>query len=39
MVHLGLGAFHRAHQAMVFDQLVAGGDTSWGIHGVCMGSA
>ena len=36
VVHLGLGAFHRAHQAMVFDQLLAGGDTRWGVHGVGM---
>ena len=36
LVHLGLGAFHRAHQAMVFDQLLSGGDTRWGIHGVGM---
>jgi fructuronate reductase len=36
VVHLGLGAFHRAHQALVFDQLLAGGDTRWGIHGVAM---
>jgi len=36
VVHLGLGAFHRAHQAMVFDQLLAGGDMRWGIHGVGM---
>lgn len=36
VVHLGLGAFHRAHQAMVFDQLLAGGDTRWGIQGVGM---
>jgi fructuronate reductase len=36
VVHLGLGAFHRAHQAMVFEQLLAGGDTRWGIHGVGM---
>ena len=36
VVHLGLGAFHRAHQAMVFDQLLAVGDTRWGIHGVGM---
>ncbi len=36
VVHLGLGAFHRAHQAMVFDQLLADGDTRWGIHGVGM---
>ena len=36
VVHLGLGAFHRAHQAMVFDQLLATGDMRWGIHGVGM---
>ena len=36
VVHLGLGAFHRAHQAMVFDQLLTHGDTRWGIHGVGM---
>ena len=36
VVHLGLGAFHRAHQAMVFDHLLSTGDTRWGIHGVGM---
>ncbi len=36
VLHLGLGAFHRAHQAMVFDQLLTAGDTRWGIHGVGM---
>jgi len=36
VVHLGLGAFHRAHQAMVFDQLLCDGDMRWGIHGVGM---
>ncbi len=36
VVHLGLGAFHRAHQALVFDHLLAGGDTRWGILGVGM---
>ena len=36
VVHLGLGAFHRAHQAMVFDQLLSAGDMRWGIHGVGM---
>ena len=36
VVHLGLGAFHRAHQAMVFDHLLAAGDMRWGIHGVGM---
>lgn len=36
VVHLGLGAFHRAHQAMVFDRLLATGDARWGVHGVGM---
>lgn len=36
VLHLGLGAFHRAHQAMVFDRLLASGDARWGIHGVGM---
>lgn len=39
VVHLGLGAFHRAHQAMVFDQLLREGDSRWGIHGVGMTQA
>ena len=38
VVHLGLGAFHRAHQALVFDQLLASSDTRWGIFGVAMRS-
>lgn len=38
VVHLGLGAFHRAHQAVVFDQLIAQGDTRWGVLGVAMRS-
>jgi fructuronate reductase len=36
VLHLGLGAFHRAHQAMVFDRLLASGDTRWGVHAVGM---
>lgn len=36
VVHLGLGAFHRAHQAMVFDRLLAAGDGRWGVHAVGM---
>jgi len=36
VLHLGLGAFHRAHQAMVFDQLLRAGDMRWGVHGVGM---
>lgn len=38
VVHLGLGAFHRAHQAIVFDALLQGGDTRWGVLGVAMRS-
>src|SRR4051812_10115176 len=35
IVHLGVGAFHRAHQAMYVDRLLqAGGAREWGICGV-----
>lgn len=34
IVHLGLGAFHRAHQAVYTEQLIERGDTRWGIVGV-----
>ena len=33
IVHLGTGAFHRAHQAMFTDAVLASGDLSWGIIG------
>lgn len=36
VLHLGLGAFHRAHQAMVFEHLLAAGDMRWGVHAVGM---
>ncbi|MDQ3272607.1 MAG: mannitol dehydrogenase family protein, partial [Pseudomonadota bacterium] len=36
--HLGLGAFHRAHQALVFDTLLQRGDGRWGVFGVAMRS-
>jgi fructuronate reductase len=36
VVHLGLGAFHRAHQALVFDRLLQQGDNRWGVLGVAM---
>jgi len=39
IVHLGLGAFHRAHQAVYTDIAMAGGDTDWGIVGATMRSA
>ena len=36
VVHLGLGAFHRAHQALVFGSLLDRGDPRWGVLGVSM---
>lgn len=39
IVHLGLGAFHRAHQAVFTDTVLASGDLSWGILGAGMVSA
>lgn len=36
VVHLGLGAFHRAHQALVFDALLRQGDLRWGVHAFAM---
>jgi fructuronate reductase len=39
VVHLGLGAFHRAHQALVFDRLLQRGDLRWGVFGVAMRSS
>lgn len=39
VVHLGIGAFHRAHQADVFDRALAGGDLRWGIRGASLRSA
>ena len=38
VVHLGLGAFHRAHQAAVFDAALRAGDPRWGIVGVSLRS-
>jgi fructuronate reductase len=36
IVHLGPGAFHRAHQALYTEALLARGDTRWGIVGVSL---
>src|SRR5450830_1297628 len=36
IVHLGLGAFHRAHQAVYTDTVLAAGDLRWGIVGVSL---
>jgi fructuronate reductase len=39
IVHLGVGAFHRAHQAAYVDTCLAAGETDWGIVGVSLRSA
>lgn len=39
VVHLGIGAFHRAHQAAMFDDVLAGGDLRWGIVAASLRSA
>jgi fructuronate reductase len=39
IVHLGLGAFHRAHQAIYTDDAMAAGGGDWGIAGVSLRSA
>jgi len=40
VVHLGIGAFHRAHQAVYTERAaLATGDTTWGILGVTQRSA
>jgi fructuronate reductase len=36
IVHLGIGAFHRAHQAVYTDEVLAAGDARWGILGVSL---
>lgn len=38
VVHLGIGAFHRAHQACYFDALLAGGHRGWMICGASLRS-
>jgi fructuronate reductase len=39
VVHLGVGNFHRAHQAIAFDDLLVAGDLRWGVCGVSLRSA
>ena len=39
IVHLGLGAFHRAHQAVFVDDCLSAGETGWGIVGASLRSA
>ena len=36
IVHIGLGAFHRAHQALYTEAVVESGDARWGIVGVSL---
>lgn len=38
VVHLGIGAFHRAHQAVVFDDALKSGDLRWGVLGASLRS-
>ena len=38
IVHFGIGAFHRAHQAVYTDQAMNAGDRDWGIVGVSLRS-
>ncbi len=38
VVHLGVGGFHRAHQALYLDDLAALGETGWGVVGVGLRS-
>ncbi len=39
IVHLGLGAFHRAHQALYTEAAVEAGDRRWGVVGVSLRDA
>jgi len=39
VVHLGIGAFHRAHQAVYLDDRIAAGETDWAICGASLRSA
>ncbi|MDB5510725.1 MAG: mannitol dehydrogenase [Enterovirga sp.] len=38
IVHLGIGAFHRAHQAVYTDDVLAAGDHAWAIRGASLRS-
>lgn len=39
IVHLGVGAFHRAHQAPLMDDCLARGENAWGIVAASLRSA
>ncbi len=36
VLHLGVGNFHRAHQAIAFEDLALAGDARWGVCGVSL---
>jgi len=36
IVHVGVGNFHRAHEAYYTDQLLNRGESAWGICGICL---
>ncbi|MCW2866316.1 MAG: Mannitol dehydrogenase domain protein [Marmoricola sp.] len=36
VVHVGVGGFHRAHQAVYLDELARAGHTGWGVVGVSL---
>ena len=36
IVHLGIGAFHRAHQAVYIDDVLAAGESGWAICGASL---
>jgi mannitol 2-dehydrogenase len=38
IVHIGVGGFHRAHQAVYLDELARRGSTEWGVIGVGLHS-
>ncbi len=39
IAHIGIGAFHRAHQAVYVDDCLAAGERGWGIVGASLQSA
>lgn len=39
VIHWGLGAFHRGHQAVYFDEAMRNGLGEWGVFGISPRSA
>lgn len=39
VIHFGLGAFHRGHQAVYFDEAIRHGLGEWGVYGISPRSA